>query len=426
MATSSASLPIIIIGAGMAGLTCANYLHRAGKSVLVLDAADAVGGRVRTDITPEGFRLDRGFQILLTRYPEVQRLMDYGALDLRAFESGAVIQLPTGRETTLINPLRQPLAAFEALTSPIGSLPDKLRIANLVRHVSKYTAGQLISRNSSNQEDTLTYLRRKGFSERIIDTFFRPFFGGVYLDRQLRTAANFFEFVFQQFVVGDAAVPNLGIQAIPEQLAARLPTGSVRLNSPVSAIDGTRVRLWTDEVLEAAAVVIATDGTAAQQLLPTQTLSAPTPTSEWRKTTCTYFAAPHSPGHGDKLLRLNAMPGALAHNVVFPSDAAPGYAPAGQTLVSVNTHGAHGLTEEDLLNRLRAELAAWFGPATAQWQHLRTYEITHALPAYPAGQPYRQSLRLADTLYQCGDYTAYPSLNAAMATGREVAEMLLV
>ena len=113
-------------------------------------------------------------------------------------------------------------------------------------------------------------------------------------------------------------------------------------------------------------------------------------------------------------------------NVVFPSDAAPGYAATGQTLISVNTHGAHGLTEEELLNRLRAELAAWFGPATAQWQHLRTYEIVHALPAYPAGQPYRQSLRLADNLYQCGDYTAYPSLNAAMATGREVAEMLLV
>ncbi|MBC6612944.1 FAD-dependent oxidoreductase [Hymenobacter sp. BT507] len=424
MATSASSLPVIIIGAGMAGLTCANYLHRAGKPVLVLEAADAVGGRVRTDVTPEGFRLDRGFQILLTRYPEVQRLMDYGALDLRAFQSGAVIQLANGKETTLQNPLQQPLAAFSALASPIGSFTDKLRILNLVRHVSKYTAGQLLSRNSSNEEDTLAYLRRNGFSERIIETFFRPFFSGVFLDRQLRTAANFFEFVFQQFVVGDAALPNLGIQAIPEQLAARLPAGTVRLGSPVSTIEGNRVRLWTDEVLEAAAVVVATDGTTQQQLLPAQSLNPPA--SEWRKTTCTYFAAPYSPGHGDKLLRLNAMPGALAHNVVFPSDAAPGYAPAGQTLVSVNTHGAHGLPEEKLTNRLRAELATWFGPATAQWQHLRTYEIAHALPAYLAGQPYRQSLRVADGLYRCGDYTSYPSLNAAMATGREVAEMLLV
>lgn len=407
----------------MAGLTCANYLHRAGKPVLVLDAADAVGGRVRTDITPEGFRLDRGFQVLLTRYPEVQRLLDYGALDLRAFQSGAVIQLPDHRQTTLQNPLQKPLTAFSALASPIGSFADKLRILRLARHVSKYTAGQLISGNSPNEEDTLAYLRRNGFSERIIETFFRPFFGGVFLDRQLRTAANFFEFVFQQFAVGDAVVPNLGIQAIPGQLAARLPNGAVRLNSPVSAIEGTRVRLWTDEVLETAAVVVATDGAAQQPLLPM--LPPAAPTSEWRKTTCTYFAAPYSPGHGDKLLRLNAMPGALAHNVVFPSDAAPAYAPTGQTLVSVNTHGAHGLSEEELTNRLRAELAAWFGPAAARWPHLRTYEIAHALPAYPPGQPYRQSLRVADALYRCGDYTAYPSLNAAMATGREVAEMLL-
>ncbi|WP_055562565.1 protoporphyrinogen/coproporphyrinogen oxidase [Hymenobacter sp. AT01-02] len=420
--TTTAEKPIVIIGAGMAGLACACYLHRAGHHVLVLEAADAVGGRVRTDVTPDGFRLDRGFQILLTKYPEVQHLIDYGALQLKAFASGAVIRLPDGRQTTLQNPLQKPTAAFSALTSPIGTLEDKLRILSLVRHVSKYASGQLISRNSTNSQTTLEFLRSYGWSEQIIDLFFRPFFGGVYLDRELSTAANFFEFVFQQFVQGEAAVPALGMQQIPEQLAQRLPAGSVRLNTPVDSVQGTTVRLWTDETIEATAVVVAVDGAAAARLLPASVSEASAPA--WRHTTCTYFAAAHSPGRADKLLRLNAAHNVLAHNVSVPSDVAPDYAPTGQTLVSVSTQGEHMLSEEELTARLRQELTAWFGPEAATWRHLRTYPISHALPVYSAGQPARQALKVEEHLYRCGDYTAYPSLNAAIATGREVAEMI--
>ena len=108
--SNPSQLPIIIIGAGMAGLACATWLHRAGRPVLVFDAADAVGGRVRTDVTPEGFRLDRGFQVLLTNYPEARRIFDYQALHLKAFRSGAVIRLADGRETTLQSPLQRPSA----------------------------------------------------------------------------------------------------------------------------------------------------------------------------------------------------------------------------------------------------------------------------------------------------------------------------
>ena len=412
--------PTIIVGAGLAGLACANYLHRAGRPVLVLDAADAVGGRVRTDITPDGFRLDRGFQVLLTRYPEVERLLDYGAADLRAFRSGAVIRLADGRQTTLQNPLQAPLAAFSALASPIGSLADKLRILQLVLNVRSQTSQQLLERQAT---DTLTFLRRYGWSEQIIDSFFRPFFGGVFLDRSLSTASNFFEFVFQQFVIGEAVVPALGIQQIPEQLAARLPAGSVRLNTPVESVGGNFVRLGSGETLEASAVVVATDGEAAARLLPPS--PSATPSLAWRRTTCTYFAADRSPGRGDGLLRLNAAPNCLAHNVSFPSDIAPEIAPQGRTLVSVSTHGEHDLDEATLTARLRQELMAWFGPEAGQWQHLRTYPIAYALPVYPAGQAPRQELRVADGLYRCGDYAAYPSQNAALATGREVAELLL-
>lgn len=415
---SSSQNPIVIVGAGMAGLACATWLHRAGRSVLLLEAADAVGGRVRTDVTPDGFRLDRGFQVLLTDYPEARRIFDYGALDLRAFRSGAVIRLPNGTETTLQSPLQRPLAAFSALVSPIGTLPDKLRILSLVRHVLQHTPEALLARPAT---DTLTFLRRYGWSEAMIDNFFRPFFGGAFLDRSLGTASNFFEFVFQQFVRGQATVPALGMQQLPEQLATRLPAGTIRLNAPVAALDGPHVRLASGETLAAAAVVLALDGPGLAHLLP----AAGPPSPVGRLTTNTYFVAEGlSPGRRDGLLRLNAAPNALAHNVSFPADVAPAYTPAGKALISVSTHGDTGLSEAALTVRLHEELIAWFGPNARQWRHLRSYRIAYALPAYLAGGPVQPSLKLADGLYRCGDWVAYPSLNAALATGREVAEML--
>ncbi|RYY19086.1 MAG: FAD-dependent oxidoreductase [Cytophagaceae bacterium] len=414
--------PIIIIGAGMAGLACANWLHRAGRPVLVLEAADAVGGRVRTDVTPEGFRLDRGFQILLTDYPEARRIFDYGVLDLKKYQSGAVVRLANGRETTLENPLQAPLAAFTALASPIGTLQDKLLIAKLAVELQGQSPEVLLARPA---ETTLAYLQRYGWSEQIIDNFFRPFFGGVYLDRELGTASNFFEFVFQQFVRGDAAVPALGIQQLPEQLVARLPAGTVRLHTPVAAVldEGRAVRLASGEILAAATTVLATDGPATR-LLETE-LPAPASLTA-RPTTCTYFAtAGPAPSHGRRLLHLNAAPDALVHNVAFPAEVSAAVAPAGQGLVSVSTHGEHGLPDEVLIEQLRAELAAWFGPAARQWRHLRTYRIEQALPVYGPGQPVQQPLRLGAALLRCGDWVAYPSLNAALGTGRQVAELLL-
>ncbi|NML67174.1 FAD-dependent oxidoreductase [Hymenobacter sp. RP-2-7] len=419
--------PIIIIGAGMAGLACANWLHRAGRPVLVLEAADGVGGRVRTDLTSEGFRLDRGFQILLTDYPEARRVFDYGALQLKTYRSGAVVRLPNGRETTLENPLRAPLAAPAALASPIGTLPDKLLLARLALEQLAQSPEALLA--LPHPETTLQFLRRYGWSEQIITSFFRPFFGGVYLDRDLRTASNFFRFVFQQFTKGEAAVPALGIQQLPEQLAARLPTGTVRLNTAVAAVldAGRTVQLASGETLTAAATVLATDGPAAARLGGLGSLALPTPAHPVaHATTCTYFATGGpAPGHGHRLLHLNAQPGALAHNVAFPAEVSPAAAPPGQHLVSVSTHGAHGLAEAELTARLQRELAAWFGPVASTWRHLRTYQIDQALPAYAPNQPVQQELRLGNTLWRCGDWVAYPSLNAALGTGRQVAQRLL-
>ena len=417
------NLPVIIVGAGMAGLTCAVYLKQAGIHALVLEASDGVGGRVRTDRV-DGFLLDRGFQILLTAYPEAKRLLHYSDLQLKSFRSGALIRDRTDW-IPFINPLQEPLAVFQTLFSSVGTLGDKLRLAELMFRVQELPLDELF-----NQAPVTTreFLEDFGFSSQIIDRFFRPFFGGVFLEDALITASNFFEFCFRMFFSGDAAVPARGIGAIADQLASRLTPDQIRLNTPVATISGNAVYLQNGESLMADAVVMAVDATQASRLM-----GSPLPSQQaFNHTTCTYFAArteqlPITPAQ-KKLLLLNMHRSSAVHNVAIMSDVAPGYAPADQTLISVSTQGVELFNEATLTEEIRQELTGWFGKGVQQWQHLRTYHIPQALPSYnpaQAGQSaLRKPLRLTDTLYQCGDQMTYPSLNAAMQTGREVAEMI--
>ncbi|MBC7569404.1 MAG: FAD-dependent oxidoreductase [Spirosoma sp.] len=421
----SSNPSVLIIGAGIAGLSCAVYLKQAGINAHVLDAADSVGGRVRTDVV-DGFRLDRGFQILLTAYPEARRLLNYDALDLRPFRSGALIRHNEPGSSTawlkLLNPLHEPLSVFRTLTSPVGSLADKFRILDLVFQTQRKSISKIFAQTPIT---TMALLHDMGFSEMMITRFFRPFFGGVFLEDALNTSSNFFEFCFRMFVEGDATVPARGIGGIADQLAARLSPEQIRLNTLVRQIDGTTVRLDSGETLTAPVVVMAVDAAQAARLT---NRPAPAPTA-FNHTTCTYFAAPQSP-NAEKLLILNPRRSAATHNMCVISDVAPDYAPAGQSLISVSTQGMDTIDEAALTARIRRELTDWFGtngPAgsPAQWRHLRTYHLPQALPAYPPTSLQRESLRLTDTLYQCGDQTAYPSLNAALQTGREVAEAII-
>lgn len=406
--------PIIIIGAGMAGLTCAVHLQQAGRNVLLLEASDGVGGRVRTDVV-DGFRLDRGFQILLTAYPEAQRLLNYSTLNLQTFRSGALIHDGTNGWMKLLNPLREPLSVFQTLTSPVGSLTDKLAIVSLLRRTQSLPLDELFRQPATT---TLAFLREQGFSEPMIERFFRPFFGGVFLEDELRTSSNFFEFCFRMFYTGDAAIPALGMGEIPAQLAAGLRPGSIRLNTPVARVSNGDVTLTSGEVIAASAVVLAVDAAPAARLL-----GLPEPAlTDFTHTTCTYFAMPdaHKPivKNGDKLLILNTKRSGAVHNLAVLTDVSPDYAPAGQSLVSVSTQGLERVDEAALTARIRQELTDWFGDSVSQWRHLRTYQLPQALPAY-GPETSAKPLQIGPNLFQCGDQTAYPSLNAAMQTGRQ-------
>jgi phytoene dehydrogenase-like protein len=405
--------PVVVIGAGMAGLCCALDLAGAGVPCTVLEASDGPGGRVRTDKV-DGFLLDRGFQVLQTAYPEVKARLDLSALKLSRFFPGALVRLD-GRFHKIGDPLRRPEAALSTLMAPVGSWDDKLAVGRLKRHVREGSLEELWSRPETSTREAL---RRHGFSDRIVDTFFRPFLAGIFLERELTTSSRFFEFVFRMFAEGHAALPARGMGAVAEQLAARLPAGVLRLGTHVEALAESGVRLAGGETLAAAAVVVAADLPEASRLLPELT-----PPGR-RGTACLYFAATEAPLK-KPILVLDGEGSGPVNNLCVPSAVAPSYAPAGQSLVSVSTVGIPEQDDAALEKAVRAQLTGWFGAAVASWRHLKTYRIPFALPARTSLDPAALPVCPRPGLFVCGDHRETPSLQGAMASGRRAAAAVL-
>jgi protoporphyrinogen oxidase len=398
---------IVIIGAGIAGLTCAKYLKDRGIEAVILEASDAVGGRVRTDLV-EGFKLDRGFQVLLTSYPEAEKLLNYNELRFKKLPSGAKIR--SGNDFFVMpNPLKDIWTAPQALFSPVGSLLDKLKVLQLNANTRDASEP-----SSKSDETTIDFLKTFGYSETMINRFFKPFFRGVFLEKNLETNSNFFKFLYKMFAKGDVVVPENGMQAIPEQIASHLLPNQIRLNTKVQKIDGKTIYLENSETIEADKIVIATDAKTAAKLLGSDVKT------EFNGTTCFYLSSDKAiEMSGEPYLIINSNTDELIDHVLPSSAIVPNYAPAGKTLISVNVVGNKDVSVENV----QAELVKWFGESH-KWQHLKTYKIPEALPQFFNDSAAESNLKISDNLYRCGDYSAYPSLNAALKTGREVSEML--
>jgi phytoene dehydrogenase-like protein len=407
---------VLVVGAGLAGLACARHLCRHDLTVRVLEASDRVGGRVRTE-TADGFRLDRGFQVLLTAYPQTQLELDYQALDLHSFYDGALVRYD-GRFHRIGDPFRHPLDAPRTLFSPIGSPADKLRVARLRRHLTRESISTIMQRK---ERTALAVLEdRWGFSSSMIDRFFRPFFGGVFFDRALEASSRMFEFLFKMFAEGRTVLPAGGIDRIPRQMARRLPDDTVQLNTPVEAVNGQTVTLGGGATLEAPSVVVATEAPAADRLVGDVT------PVEGRSTVCVYYAAPASP-LDEPILVLDGDSVGPINNVVVPSDVAPGYAPDDRALVGAVVVGDPPESDATLERAVREQLIDWFGLEAGGWDHLRTLRIPYALPnqSPPFLQNPERDVRRRPGLYVCGDHRRTGSLNGAIAAGRAAARAVL-
>lgn len=421
---------VTVIGAGLSGLTAARRLSRAKLKVKLLDASDRIGGRIKTDQV-EGFLLDHGFQVFLTGYETARKELRLDQLQLSPFMPGATVYY-SNRFYRMDDPWRTPWYRWPAMAatlfSPIGSLLDKLRIAQFRSSVIKQSSAELLSQP---EQTSVAFLRQFGFNDQMIDRFFRPFFGGVFLENELTTSSRMLKFLFKTFSTGLATLPLGGMQAIPAQIAMDLPADSIRLNATVTSLhrfeQQVRLVLSDGEEVESDYCIVAAEQPAARRLL--QPFGDLPSGKSVGATCCLYFAmSPDSMKSfptSSPLLMLNGSGSGLINNVSIPTLAQPSYGPKDQHLLSVSTVGVTELSSLDLLRQIQAELEAWFGKVAKSWRHLRTYRIPFSLPNQSVGLEDRFCSKMSERIFVCGDYCKTASIEGAIESGLSTANHLL-
>jgi phytoene dehydrogenase-like protein len=409
------AVDVLVVGAGLTGLNAARTVTRSGRSVVVCEASDGVGGRVRTDVV-DGFLVDRGFQILNTSYPALQAAVDLEALDLRPFVPGAAVRTEDGRLHRVADPRRRPTwAPRTALTGLLGVKDKAALVAYTLRSLLVPPSRQARAPERSAAED----LARFGISGAATERFLRPFLSGVTGDPDLATSSRVVSLLWRTFALGDLTLPSRGIGTVPGHLAARLPAGTVHLTTRVTGLapSGAGVDVRTDRgPVRAGAVIVAAEGTDAAALLEGR-VEAPHPFA-----LTTHYHVTDTPPTRQGLLHLDGTGGPVVNTVVLTA-AAPSYSPDHRHLVASTVLGAEPLPEP----RLRGELERIWGQGTASWEHLSTVSIPHALPATlpPTPPRLRRPVDLGDGLFLAGDHRDSPSVQGALVSGRRTAQEAL-
>ncbi|MQS08464.1 NAD(P)/FAD-dependent oxidoreductase [Streptomyces alkaliphilus] len=401
---------VIVVGAGVSGLACAADLTAAGLEVLVLEASDSPGGRMRTD-HHDGFLLDRGFQVFNTGYPQVRRRMGGAGPRMHPFTPGVV--LATGRGHLRFGaPVPRPSAAATFLRGGLGPLGDVpalglLSARDALAPASVIKAGPDITVRRA--------LAEAGISDVLVERFFRPFLSGVFLEPDLATSARVFHLVWRSMLRGSLCLPAGGIGAVPRWLAAGLPEGTVRTGCPVREVTDEGVLTEDGAEIGARIVVVATEGSAAARLVP----GVPSPRN---RTVTTYYHASERSPLAEPTLLLDSARHRFLNSCVL-SEVAPGCAPPGVALISTSVLG------EDRPGReaeLRVALGDAYGVDASAWEALRAVTVRGALPAMEPPQPLGRTTRVSPGRYVCGDHRATGSVQGAMASGARAAREVLV
>jgi predicted NAD/FAD-dependent oxidoreductase len=395
---------VVVVGAGLAGLSAATRLAAAGRDVHLVDAAHSAGGRLATTRV-DGFVVDRGFQVLNTGYPRVADL-DLPALDLGYFWTGAVLRVD-GRAHRVVDPREHPGAAVDALRAPLGGILREAALAAFSARAGYLPVARLLAAPERSAEEAL---RAAGVGEQALEAFLRPFLAGVLLEDRLETSSRYLDLVWRSFVRGRVGLPAGGMQAVGEQLAARLPAERVHLGVRVAAVDCGSVRTDTGTTT-ADAVVVATDPDTAAALLPGIEASAP------RQVTTHLHVLPASPWPSP-LIVLGQVGGRVVNSVVV-SDAQPAYSPDGRALVASSTLAP--TREADV----RSEVARAHDVAETDLDHLTSVTVTGAQPAATPPLVHRRPVDLGGGLFVCGDHRDTPSIQGAMASGARTARAVL-
>ena len=400
---------VIIVGAGLAGLSAAVHLHHAGRNVLLIEASDRAGGRIKTD-SYQGFLLDRGFQVLLTAYPETQALLNYTNLNLKKMLPGATV-LYDGGVFEIADPFRRPSAAFATLFAPVGTLKDKMNTLWLKNRLQKLTIAEIFEQP---EQTTLKQLTDYGFSSKMIQRFYAPFLSGIFLENKLQTSRRMFDFVMKMFSDGDVAVPALGMEEIPKQLVAMLPENSIQCHTKVTAIEGNKVITADGTIFEANQILLATNANSlTQQFVPKQKMTS-------HQVTNIYFEALTAPTKKAVVILNASNQKKWVNNLTVMSNVSSACAPKGKVLISISYNGIAAVDDETLAENMKNELRQWYGDEVNSWNMLKAYRIDYALPTQDSvrNEISSSEIKISDNLFVCGDNLLNGSINAALKTGR--------
>lgn len=406
---------VLVIGAGLAGLQCARELVAAGRDVLVWESEDEVGGRIRTDVI-DGFRCDRGFQVLNPAYPAVRRYVDLEALDLHGFGAGVAVRGPRS-VAVLAHPVREPSSVPTTLSSGLVGPLDLVRLARWAGPALRPRA--LIDAARTDDCTLAEGLDRAGVLgpvRRVIERFL----AGVLLDDSATTSNAFALLLVRMFALGVPGVPAAGMQALPRQLAAalgeRVQTG-VRA-SAVLRDAGSFVARSAHRDVRARCVVVAADPVAGARLL-----GRPAPRMHGVLTD--WYAVDDLPTPSP-MLHVDGRPGPPGPvvNTAVMSVAAPSYAPPGRHLVQASALLA-GERSTPSETDVRAHAGSILGADPSRWQLLVRHVVPHATPVQQPPLRTRRPVRRRDGLWWCGDHRDTASIQGALISGHRTAAAVL-
>ncbi len=405
---------VVVVGAGLAGLVCARELARAGRDVVVLEASDAVGGRIRTDRV-DGFLVDRGFQVLNTGYPALRWALDLDALDLCRLDDAVDVRRG-GELHTVTNPLADPSGLPGLVTTDLLPLGQTLRLGAYVAQCAALPVPRLLARDDVPAREAW---RQAGMTSRTVEVVLKPFFAGLALEPELRTSRRFVDLMIRMFARGRSTVPARGMQAIPEQIAADLPADAVRLGCAAAAVSSDGVET-PDGRVTARCVVVATDHWSAHELVPDlgHLRGAGGVTTWWHRT-------PVWEGQRGRLV--TDADGSPVANTVAMSAAAPSYAPDGVGLVATSVIHRRGTTPPTEARVLELAAALHRQPREG-WELVARHDVPHALPLMLPPHDFRRPVRVPrgpGSVYVCGDHRDSSSIQGALVSGRRAASAVL-
>ncbi|WP_167342089.1 FAD-dependent oxidoreductase [Nonlabens sp. SY33080] len=395
---------IVIIGAGVSGLVAAQTLKNQGYEPIIFEKNTHPGGRVHT-IVENNVILDLGFQVMLDEYPAVKDYLDTSSLDLIKFAPGAVI-FKDGRTYKLGDASRDLNFLLPTIFAGIGTLGDKWKVFTLSRKLKQKSLSDIFSTPEITTEQ---YLKDYGFSDKIIENFFRPFYAGIFLEDKLETSSRMFEFVFKMFATGNATIPARGIKAIPEQLANDI---DINYNKELLEVVGNQLTFKDGSQVQSDYTIVATPASDVVPNLRNQQ-------QDWKQTTVFYFKTDHE-GFKQPIIGLLTGNG-YANNFHFLHDVFPNH----QKVISITVVKDYTQTEEELSSLLAQELKQETGIELGDM--IKYFKIKKALPvlnnlnyALPSTET-----QLTQHVFLAGDHLSNSSLNAAMLNGAAAAQAVI-